>query len=229
LPPVTRRPDTTGVLPGKALDAIRAAIINRELLPGEPVRADVIAAQLGISRIPVREGLRILEAEGLVVSIPNKGMTVAKMTPADIHEIYFLRRILETEAARRAVPALDAHRLEQLHELVREMDRALAADDLVDFFSANRRFHFTISEASGMSHLMSIIRTLWHKSDAYRSLYLADHGHRERVHGEHLGILEACQRRDVEQVIRLLDEHREHAEASILAVLDEAPQRGAAA
>jgi DNA-binding GntR family transcriptional regulator len=225
---VSPRPDTTGVLPGKALAAIRAAIVNRQLLPGEPVRADVIAAQLGISRIPVREGLRILEAEGLVVSVPNKGMTVAEMTPADIHEIYFLRGMLETEAARRAVPALDASSLEELDDLVKEMARALGAGDLVGFFSANKRFHFAISEGSGMSHLMAVIRTLWHKSDAYRSLYLADQEHRERVHREHLGILRACQRRDVDEVVRLLDEHRSHAEATILAVLDERLEQRAA-
>jgi DNA-binding GntR family transcriptional regulator len=203
----------------QVLESLRTAIVRRELLPGTPIRAGTVAASLGVSRIPVREALRVLEAEGLVSATPHKGVTVAEMSAADLHEIYLLRRILETEAARRAVPALSPATFAELEAIVARMDVHLADGDHAELIELNRTFHFTICEASGLSHLMRIVRMLWNQSDAYRALYLAHEDHRHQAQREHWMILEACHARDADTAIELLDEHRKRAELAITQIL----------
>jgi DNA-binding GntR family transcriptional regulator len=209
----------------QVLDSLRTAILRRELLPGDPIPANTVAEQLGVSRIPVREALRVLEAEGLVTSEPHKGVIVTEMSLVDLHEIYLLRRLLETEATRRAVAALSRPTIERLEHLVEQMDRAIDHADNAEMIELNRAFHFTIYEASGLDRLMEIVRVLWNQSDGYRALYLADIESRRQAQSEHHAILEASRARDAETVIRLMDEHRGRAEYTISAMLRTAPAR----
>jgi DNA-binding GntR family transcriptional regulator len=203
----------------QVLNSLRDAIVRREFLPGMPIRAAAVAERFGVSRIPVREALRVLEAEGLVSATPHKGVVVAEMSPADLHEIYLLRQILENEAARRAIPALSRTTLAELDRLVAEMDAHLGDGDHAKLVELNRKFHFTICEASGLTHLTRIVGTLWNQSDAYRALYLAHEDFRRQAQDEHRAILEACHARDVEAAVELLDEHRRRAELAITKVL----------
>jgi DNA-binding GntR family transcriptional regulator len=206
----------------QVLDSLRSAIVRRELTPGMPVRADAVAERFGVSRIPVREALRVLEAEGLVTSRPHKGMVVTEMSPVDLHEIYLLRRLLETEATRRAVAALSRVTLAELARLVERMDEAVERGD-VELAELNRAFHFTLYDASGLDHLTRIIRMLWNQSDAYRAFYLANEAYRRQAQDGHHAILEAAQGRDAERVVALLDAHRTQAEVAISEMLRAAP------
>ena len=203
----------------KVLEQLRLAILQHKYLPGDPIRADVVAAELNVSRIPVREALRMLEAEGLVVSRPHKDVTVAELSVADLHEIYMLRRMLETEAVRRAIPALGATTLSELEQTLLAMDEALAAGDGLRFTELNRRFHFALYEASGLRNTIPIINILWSRSDAYRSIYMAEAEDLKHLQAEHHAILRACQARDVDAAIALLDEHRQRAEHGIADIL----------
>jgi DNA-binding GntR family transcriptional regulator len=203
----------------QVLASLRSAIVRRELLPGMPIRAGAVAESLGVSRIPVREALRVLEAEGLVSSTPHKGVMVAEMSAADLHQIYLLRRILETEAATRAIPALSPATLAELESIVARMDAHLADGTYAELAELNRSFHFTICEASGLTHLTRILRMLWNQSDAYRALYLAHKDFRRQAQDEHWAILESCQARDVDAAVALLDEHRKRAELAITQIL----------
>lgn len=203
----------------QVLEELRNAIVRRELPPGMPIRADAVAERLGVSRIPVREALRVLEAEGLVTSRPHKGVIVAEMSAADLHEIYLLRRLVETEATRRAVPVLSAGALAELDRLVAAMDQTLELPDSMKMSELNRRFHFTIYEGSNLRQLVRMITMLWNQSDAYRSVYLANDAHRRQAQTEHRAVVDACHARDPDAAITLLDEHRSHAEDAITGVL----------
>jgi DNA-binding GntR family transcriptional regulator len=201
------------------LDSLRTAIVRREILPGEAIPANTVAEQFGVSRIPVREALRVLEAEGLVTSEPHKGVVVSSMSVVDLHEIYLLRRILETEATRRGIASLSRPAIEALQRLVEEMDVMAGRADPVRMSELNRAFHFAIYDASGLDRLVGFVRILWNQSDSYRALYLADEASRRRVQDEHHAVLAAAKARDEETVIRLLDEHRSRAEATIADML----------
>lgn len=209
-------PDT---IQQQVLKELRSAIVRRELPPGMPVRADAVAGRMGVSRIPVREALRVLEAEGLVTSRPHKGVIVAEMNAADLHEIYLLRGLLETEAARRAVPVLSGHVLDQLDQLVVGMDEALEADEITQMSDLNRKFHFTIYGESNLRQLLRLITMLWNQSDSYRSIYLANDEFCRQAQQEHRVIVDACHAREPERVIALLDEHRSRAEDAITGML----------
>lgn len=203
----------------QVLEELRSAIVRREYLPGMRVRADAVAERMGVSRIPVREALRVLEAEGLVTARPHKGVVVAELSVADLHEIYLLRRLLESEATRRGVPGLSARSLATLEELLGAMDEALEIAATVQMIDLNRQFHFTIYGASNLRQLVRMITMLWNQSDAYRSIYLAEENFRRQAQAEHRLILDACQARDADRVIALLDQHRTFAEEAITGML----------
>src|SRR5690606_28045233 len=92
--PLSRRPQTTQQY---VLDELRRAILNRQLKPGEPIRQDALAEHLGVSRVPLREALKVLQGEGQVLYLPRRGYQVVDLSIGDLVEVYHLRRILETE------------------------------------------------------------------------------------------------------------------------------------
>jgi len=198
---------------------LRRRIATGELRAGEQVRQDALAAQLGVSRVPLREALKMLEGEGQVVYHPRRGYFVATLDLADLVEVYRLRELLEAEAVRSAVPALDAAALSALGEAVAAGRAADADDDVAAMVAANRRFHFGLLAAADRPRLLRLIRVLWDATDAYRSVYYGDADTRAQVHREHEAILRACVRADTEQVVALLAAHRDHAVVALSAVL----------
>jgi DNA-binding GntR family transcriptional regulator len=184
------------------------------------VRQDALAERLGVSRVPLREALKILEGEGAVTYVPHRGYFVAELSLADLEEVYRIRELLEDEAVRAAVPLLAEPDLDLLAALVDECERAGADGDVAAMTDANRRLHFTLYEASGRPRLVRLVRILWDATDVYRALYYAEPANRRRVEAEHRAVLAALRRRDAERVVRLLAEHRGHAVAHIRTVLD---------
>lgn len=215
-----RRPPTAQEF---ALAELRRAITSRELKPGEPVRQDAVADRLGMSRVPLREALKVLEGEGQVVYAPNRGYFVADLSMADLEEVYRIRRVLEAEAAREAVRHLTDADLDALERAHDDVVAAGRAGDLATMAEANRRFHLGFLELSGLPRLVRLVRLQWDATDAYRALYYGGPTNRERVDHEHRDILDALRRRDGEQVVALLDAHREHAVESLRAVLAGTP------
>ena len=207
-----RRPPTAQEA---VLAELRRAIVTGELRPGEQVRQDALAEQFGVSRVPLREALKILEGEGQVTYLPHRGYFVAELDVADLREVYRLRELLETEAVRAAVPTLTDADVAEITTVAAEVDRAAAAGDLLAMAAANRRFHFRLIEAARMPRLARLVRILWDATDAYRSLYYASIDHRRTVQKEHQAVLAALRDRDVERAVRVLTEHRDHAVAAV--------------
>lgn len=202
------------------LGELRRAITSRRLLPGEPVRQDALAERLGVSRVPLREALKILEGEGQIVYAPHRGYFVAELSMGDFEEVYRIRRLLEAEAARIAVARLTPADLAALEEDHADVVRASAEGDLATMAEANRRFHLGFLELSGLPRLVRLIRLQWDATDAYRALYYGGTQNRERVDHEHRAILDALRERDADRVVALLDEHRDHAIEALREVLD---------
>jgi DNA-binding GntR family transcriptional regulator len=211
-----RRPPTAQEF---ALAELRRAITSRELKPGEPVRQDAVADRLGMSRVPLREALKVLEGEGQVVYAPNRGYFVADLSLADLEEVYRIRRVLEAEAAREAVRRLTDDDLAALEQAHADVVAAGRAGEIAAMAAANRRFHLGFLELSGLPRLVRLVRLQWDATDAYRALYYGGTENRERVDHEHRDILDALRRRDSDAVVALLDAHREHAVEALRAVL----------
>ncbi|MFF5503544.1 GntR family transcriptional regulator [Streptomyces roseolus] len=216
-----RRPQTAQQF---VLEELRGAITSGELRPGAPIRQDALAARLQVSRVPLREALKALEAEGLVVHHVHRGYFVAQLSLADLEEIYRIRALLETEAVGRSLALPPDGFYETLAGIQREVERAAAAGDVTAMAEANRRFHFALVEACGMPRLVRMITTLWDSTDAYRSLYYTDPAHRSQAVHEHRAVLDSILRNDRADALHRLDDHRAHAVTALRAVLP--PQEG---
>lgn len=193
------------------LAALRGAIAAGELPPGRPIRQEQLAARYGVSRVPIREALRILEGEGQVTHLPHRGYVVAELSVADLEEVYLIRGLLEPEAVRAAVRRMSDDDVDRLAALLSDVEAAGRAGDVPALTVANRAFHFALFEASGMPRLVRIIRLLWDSSDVYRSVYFGKPANRAVVDREHRALLAAVRARDADGAVASLAEHREHA------------------
>ncbi|TDC95056.1 GntR family transcriptional regulator [Saccharopolyspora aridisoli] len=216
-----RRPPTTQAF---VLDELRKSIVSGELSPGQPIRQDTIAAGLGVSRVPLREALKTLEAEGQVVHQPHRGYSVAELSLADLLEVYRMRDLLESEAARVATDRLTDADLTRITDAGQDVEQAAEDGDLVAMIAANRRFHFALLEPSGLPRLLRVVRTLWDATDAYRAVYYNSGTNRARVRREHEAIIAAADNRDPEDLVRLLAEHRHHAVDALRGTIGEEEQ-----
>ncbi|AXG14533.1 GntR family transcriptional regulator [Intrasporangium calvum] len=203
-----RRPPTAQEA---VLAELRRAIASGELKPGQPIAQAPLAERLGVSRVPVREALKILQGEGQVEYQPHHGYSVTRLDLDDLREAYRIRQLLETEAVRIAVPRFGPEEVAALAQAAREVDNAGDHEDYATMAAANRRFHFLLVEGAGLPRLTHLVRILWDATDVYRSFYYADAANRHRVRAEHAGIVQAVADGDLEAVVRQLDAHRRHA------------------
>jgi DNA-binding GntR family transcriptional regulator len=193
------------------LAELRALIVRGEFPPGSPIVQDALAERFGVSRVPVREALKILEGEGHIIYAPHHGYKVAKLEVADLLEIYELRDVLESHVARTGVPRLEDRHIATMRAAMQGMDSAADRQDMIAVGVQNRLFHFAVFEASGLTRGVRMIRQLWDTTDPYRSLYFVKPLNRETVNAEHSQIFDACTARDAEAVVNLLEIHRGHA------------------
>ncbi|WP_433348862.1 GntR family transcriptional regulator [Microtetraspora malaysiensis] len=190
------------------LEQLRRAILTGQLAPGSAIRQDALAEQLGVSRVPIREALKILEGEGQVIYRPRRGYMVAELALEDFLEVYRIRQILEEEAVRSAIERITDEDIQRLQDAHADVVAAGQAGEIIAMAAANRRFHFTLIDAAGMPRLRRFLSILWDASDVYRSLYYSEESNRDRVEREHQGIIDAVRARDTEDLIRRLGEHR---------------------
>lgn len=192
------------------LGELRRLILDGVLRPGAAIRQESIAATLGVSRVPVREALKILEGEGQITYRPHRGYSVTELSYADIAEIYRLRDLLEGEAVRAAVPRLTPADLGRMRAALEDLER-IDHGRVAAMSEANNRFHYALLERSQMPHLLKHIRLLRQATEAYRSLYYMDDHTRDVVDGEHREILAAAEAGDANRTEELTRLHRQHA------------------
>jgi DNA-binding GntR family transcriptional regulator len=207
-----------------AISALRQRIATGSLHPGQQLRQELLATELGVSIVPVREALKTLEAEGQVIYAPHRGYFVAQLDLRELTEAYRIRELLEDEAVTRGIPMLVDEDISRMKEAIDDIDRLSGAKEIVAVAAANRRFHFTLFDAAEMPRLTNFIRILWETTEPYRSLYIADPANRRLVNDEHREILEAVCRRDVPQVILLLHKHRDNAIECVRGIFAEEPR-----
>jgi DNA-binding GntR family transcriptional regulator len=201
-------PAAPGTTAQHALDGLRRAIVAGELRPGERVLQDQLAERLGVSIAPLREALKTLEQEGQVTYRPRRGYFVTELHVEDLREIYALRALLESRAARHALPTLDDDALERILLAARECVEAAHNGDVSAELEANRRFHFGLLEAPDQIHAMRLIRLLWDSTEAYRALYYNSADERHNAIAAHDRIIAALHARDADRLVAELDAHR---------------------
>jgi DNA-binding GntR family transcriptional regulator len=202
----------------RVIDGLRELIVRRELGAGQQVHQEQLAQLLGVSRIPVREALKALEAEGLLSHAPNRGYFVTVVRAEELRQIYLMRRLIEAEALKAVVwPDAGAiHRLRQINANMAEAARSGAINPMVGL---NREFHFAIFELSQLRTVVQEIERLWRISEQYRVFYLSEATARRRVVREHEMMIAALEAHDRARLMAVAHRHRKAAEDRLTALL----------
>lgn len=207
------RPYTPGrtfdraTLADRVYQILREDILTNRLPPDTPLQEGDLAKALEVSRGPVREALRRLDAEGLVSVIPRRGAIVSSLSREEFLDAYRVREALEVLAIRLAIPRLEAKDLAELELVHQEMRQMAASEDVDSFFSANDAFHKIIVDRSGNRILQNIFYTLVDQMRRYHLSSLALRGGLSRSCEEHEQILNAIKADQIEQAVALLREH----------------------
>jgi len=199
----------------RVADHLRAAILGGGIGPGERVRQEDVAQQLGASRIPVREALRMLEAEGLVEHEANKGARVPRLGMHEVDVMYRMREQLEPLALAESLPNLadlDVERLAAIQADIEALPRHAADDgstDVVRFLELDREFHLGTYSGCRIEQLTGMVVRLWNSTQHYRRafMHLTGPGRLWVINAEHRLLLDAVERRDEVDAGRFLAGH----------------------
>jgi len=196
----------TGAAGARVADHLRTAILRGEIRPGDWIRQEEIAERLGSSRLPVREALLVLEAEGLIEHERHRGARVPSLSMHEVDVIYKMREQPEQLALAESIPNLSEAQVRHL-ELLQE--RIEADDDVAAFLELDREFHLTSYAGCGIEQLTSTVTRLWNTTTHYRRTYLQLTGPARTwvIHAEHRLLLDAIARRDVVDAERCLAGH----------------------
>jgi DNA-binding GntR family transcriptional regulator len=208
VPPASMTEYTSQVLRDRILDGhypLGARLDQRRL-----------AEELGVSIIPVREGLRVLEASGLVKVIPNRGAFVTTAAPGELREIYRIRQVLDPLAAREAVPRMSEEALNRLAAILDETGRATVEENLVELNRLNREFHLSIYREAGMPTLLQMLTDLRDRYAVYSRLAIALPEYSNRSLADHREIYAACRAGEAERAGELVRRHIEVATEEML-------------
>jgi DNA-binding GntR family transcriptional regulator len=187
-------------------DLLRTAILRGEYTPGERLRQEDIAQRFGASRVPVREALRTLEADGLITLSANIGAWVSRLNLAECDEIYQTRERIEPLLLRYALPTITASHVNRLDELVDEMAHNT---DIERFLELDREFHLSAYSSVETAVLGDLVSRLWNTTQHYRrafTLLLDEHSART-LHDEHRMLSEAIRDKDSDHAERILEGH----------------------
>jgi DNA-binding GntR family transcriptional regulator len=184
--------------------ALRAAILCGRLPGGAHLRQEDLAAQLGVSRLPVREALRQLHGEGLVTLAPNRGAVVVALSPDEVQEIYDIRISLETMALRLAIPHLSPAILDHAGAILDTIERV---DDVSRWCELNWDFHLCLYTPANRPHLLRLIDMMHANVDRYLRIYLSLLRFQGRSQADHRALLTACARYDAEAALGILTKH----------------------
>ena len=200
---------------------LRQAILRGELEPGERLMEIHLADRLGVSRTPIREAIRKLELEGLVVMIPRRGAIVASITEKDLKDVLEVRRTLEVMAAEIACDRITPELLDELAEAGEEFRKLKDSDDYTSLAAADVKFHDIIYAATDNQRLISILNNLREQMYRYRLEYLKDTDSHEKLDGEHQAIFENNRNGDKEAVCTMVGQHIDNQKEAILAAIRE--------
>ncbi|WP_280218485.1 GntR family transcriptional regulator [Nocardia neocaledoniensis] len=189
------------------VDALYGLIRTGELSPGQRVDQRAVSERLNVSRTPLREALRALAADGILVRTHNAGYDVAKLSAADLLQYYSIRTFLETEALR-TIEWPNEEQLMALKQANEECERAADEASIDSLVVANRQFHFLMFSWSPLTIMASEIQRVWRVSDPYRALHLSNAERRKRVGNDHQRMIDAVEQQDASRLIKLMDSHR---------------------
>lgn len=196
-------------------NTLRRAILRGELVPGQRLMEIQLAEKMGVSRTPVREAIRKLELEGLVVMIPRKGAEVAHISGKNLRDVLEVRRALEELAGELACKRMTEEELKQLEKANHKFISVLGSDDITVIAQADETFHGLIYQATENDRLIQMVNHLREQMYRYRIEHIKDRSQRKLLVQEHQEIMRALSARDVEATRRTIRNHINKQEITV--------------
>lgn len=196
-------------------NTLRNAILTGELEPGERLMEIKLADKLGVSRTPIREAIRKLELEGLVVNTPRKGAEVANISSEDLRDVLEVRRSLEILATNLACDKITEAELSELYANIESFKISIETEAATEIALTDVGFHDIIYRATGNARLIQILGNLREQMYRYRLEYIKDHDSWNRLLTEHTAIYNAIKNRDKEAAATAILTHIDNQEITI--------------
>lgn len=197
-------------------ESIREAILDGRLKPGERVMEIQLAEKLGVSRTPVREAIRKLELEGLLIMEPRKGAYVADVSLKDVIDVLEVRSSLEGLAASLAAIRASEEEIELLKEKAVQFKESIEKNDVQGMINKDTEFHEAILQAAKNKKLTSIIESLREQVQRFRVTYFTEYNMTTYLAQEHQNVLDAIEDRNPEQASQYAQKHIENLEKFIV-------------
>ena len=194
-------------------DSLRESILDGILPPGLQVRQEMLAEQFGVSRVPVREALRQLEAEGLICSELHKGAFVSSRSLDEVIEMLDIRIGLEVRALKLALPNFTKKTVQEAQRILKKYDGSETPQEWRDL---NLAFHLCLYQPSNRPRLVKMIEDVVLGTHRFLRTYISATVGREAPQAEHHRLLELCAAHDAPGALRLLETHIEHTKAALL-------------
>ena len=188
-------------------NTLREAILRGDLVPGERLMELQLAAKLGVSRTPIREAIRMLEQEGLAITIPRKGAIVAGMTEKDMQDVLEIREALEELSVQVACDKITDEEIAKLRKNMKNFEHSLKSGDLKKMAQADVEFHDVIYQATDNPKLISMLNNLREQMYRYRVEYLKNPQNHDQLLKEHEAIYKGIVEKDKAAVTEMIRKH----------------------
>ncbi|TKI07861.1 GntR family transcriptional regulator [Martelella alba] len=200
IPDLSKAPSTSDVI----TQYLRKAILNEYFSMDEPIRQDDIAKKFNVSKIPVREALKKLESEGLVIFIKNRGAVVTRMTDNELAQLFEMRILLEQRLLELAIPNMGEQDFAAIEQAYRNY---IADQDILNWSYLNWRFHATLYQPANRPLILDAVSSINQKLERYLRMQISLSDGKPRADREHAEIMRLCRRGDVTAAVDLLKAH----------------------
>ena len=208
-----------GSLGNKIFNVLRDKILNEEYVQGQKLNEVALSKELNISRTPIREALKQLELEGLVLMIPRKGARVAAISEKSLKDVLEVRRALEELSVTLACKRIKPSMIKKLRELNEEFHEACRGTDVVKIAQIDESFHQCIYEASENKRLLQLLNQLQNQMYRYRVEYIKNTERRKMLHDEHETLIQRIEEGNVEVAVNCIRQHIIYQEDYVLEVI----------
>lgn len=196
-------------------DELRARIMSGQLAPGSVLRQEALSDELGVSRIPIREAIRLLSAEGLVDLVPHKGAFVSMISMEEVQELFDLRLRLEPWLFREASILISETDLDHAVQIVQSMNNV----DAKEWGKLNWDLHELLYHSAQRPTAMNIVRSLHEKTERYLRFQVVNAPIRQQANDEHLALIELCRNRQGDIAKAALEQHLRDAASQIMGIV----------
>ncbi|MEA4818885.1 MAG: GntR family transcriptional regulator, partial [[Clostridium] scindens] len=200
-------------------NTLRQAILRGELKPGERLMEIQLANKLGVSRTPIREAIRKLELEGLVLMIPRKGAEVAEITEKSLRDVLEVRRALEELSVQLACEKITKEEIRELERVAKEFQQVVKSSDITEIAEVDVRFHDIIYTATDNQKLIQLLNNLREQMYRYRVEYLKRDGVFPQLIAEHEAIIRHIENNEKEKATEVMCRHIDNQVEAVIDVI----------